>query len=351
MLAVPKPTTLTFKTVLGVDYQLDVWLPEQDSLAKTPWEAAPVLCYYHGGGLCAGNRDWNAWVPDWLFYGALEAGVAVISIDYTLLGPHNGTHVVDDVRDAMRFIHDELNTKLAELSKRRIDPKRIAVCGSSAGGYVSYIAGIHSPVPLKAIISFYGGGGEFLVDWYLKEKKGETVLHDQPLIKDPTPYRAILDAPIDSTPPTVRTPIDDPNQLRNTLFYYLLQTGSFLDALSGMQGVAAELAKLPAEQRAQAVPDHVKRVVPHLAVSPSFPPTYLLHGTFDSVVFPAESRNMYRVLREAGVEAKLAEVEGGEHGFDTQDGWASGPGGQDEELTKKRNETLGTVLPWLLERI
>ncbi|CDR39181.1 RHTO0S04e02564g2_1 [Rhodotorula toruloides] len=67
MLAVPKPTTLTFKTVLGVDYQLDVWLPEQDSLAKTPWEAAPVLCYYHGGGLCAGNRDWNAWVPDWLF--------------------------------------------------------------------------------------------------------------------------------------------------------------------------------------------------------------------------------------------------------------------------------------------
>lgn len=121
----------------------------------------------------------------------LTVTISQISIDYTLLGPHNGTHVVDDVRDAMRFIHDELNTKLAELSKRRIDPKRIAVCGSSAGGYVSYIAvcalrfgwkrcidafgrqGIHSPVPLKAIISFYGGGGEFLVDWYLKEKKGE----------------------------------------------------------------------------------------------------------------------------------------------------------------------------------
>ncbi|BGO96632.1 Alpha/Beta hydrolase fold [Rhodotorula toruloides] len=350
MLAVPKPVTFTFKTVLGVDYRLDVWLPEEDSLAKAGWETAPVLCYYHGGGLCAGNRDWNGWVPNWLFYGALEAGLAVISIDYTLLGPHNGTHVIDDVRDAMRFIHDELNTKLADLSKRQIDPKRISVCGSSAGGYVSYIAGVHSPVPLKAIISFYGGGGEFLVDWYLKEKK-EPFFHDQPLITDPTPYRAILDAPIDSTPPTVRTPIDDPNQLRNTLFYYLLQTGSFLDVLSGTKGVTAELVKLPAEQRAQAVPDHVKRVVPHLSVSPSFPPTYLLHGALDSVVFPAESRNMHRVLQEAGVEAKLAEVEGGEHGFDTQDGWASGPGGQDEEMTRKRNETLGTVLPWLLERI
>lgn len=98
----------------------------------------------------------------------------------------------------MRFIHDELNTKLADLSKRQIDPKRISVCGSSAGGYVSYIAvrevslwseapdvdvlerqGVHSPVPLKAIISFYGGGGEFLVDWYLKEKKGEPGLPEE----------------------------------------------------------------------------------------------------------------------------------------------------------------------------
>lgn len=85
----PTPTTFTYKTVLGVDYQLDVWLPEEDSLARAGWRAAPVLCYYHGeffcaaddfpashtepghagagGGLCAGTRDWNAWVPDWLF--------------------------------------------------------------------------------------------------------------------------------------------------------------------------------------------------------------------------------------------------------------------------------------------
>lgn len=48
MLAVPKPVTFTFKTVLGVDYRLDVWLPEEDSLAKAGWETAPVLCYYHG---------------------------------------------------------------------------------------------------------------------------------------------------------------------------------------------------------------------------------------------------------------------------------------------------------------
>ncbi|BGP21658.1 secreted hydrolase [Rhodotorula toruloides] len=367
MLAVPKAVTLTFKTVLGVDYQLDLWLPEEDSLVKSG--RTPVLCYFHGavlchakrakliqcwvgagGGLCAGARDWNGWVPDWLFYGALEAGLAVISIDYTLLGPHNGTHVIEDVRDAMRYIHDELNLKLVELSKPQIDPRRIAVCGSSAGGYVSYIAGIHSPVPLKAIISFYGGGGEFLVDWYLKEKT-EPFLHDQPLITDASPYRAILDALLDATPPTVRTPIDDPDQLRNTLFYFLIQTGSFLDTLSGIKGVSAELAKLPAEERAQAVPEHVKRVVPHLSVSPSFPSTYLLHGTHDSFVFPAESRNMYRVLREAGVEAKLAEVEGGEHGFDTQAGWSDGPGGRDKKLTKKRDEALATVLPWLLERI
>lgn len=73
---------------------------------------------------------------------ASRSGPAIsqISIDYTLLGPQNGKHIINDVQDALHFIHDELNSRLAGLSKGAIDPERIAVCGSSAGGYMSYIA-------------------------------------------------------------------------------------------------------------------------------------------------------------------------------------------------------------------
>ena len=46
----------------------------------------------------------------------------------------------------------------------KIDPKTIAVAGSSAGGLCAYLAAMHcvSPKP-KALLSLYGQGGDFLV--------------------------------------------------------------------------------------------------------------------------------------------------------------------------------------------
>ena len=141
---------------------------------------------------------------DPLLVGSLMLLLPQISCDYTLLGPHSGEHIIDDVKAALVFIRDDLNNKLDKHeSSVRIDPKNVAVSGASGGGLVAYYAvrraslspsapnlssvadsgsssrpraqGIHSPYPLKAVISMYGGGGDLLSDWYLQEKKGAFV--------------------------------------------------------------------------------------------------------------------------------------------------------------------------------
>lgn len=67
-----------------------------------------------------------------------------ISLEYTLLGPHSAHSIVEDVRDAFDYVSHKLNDTLPA-SSVRLDPSRIAVSGSSAGGYVAYVAVSHSP--------------------------------------------------------------------------------------------------------------------------------------------------------------------------------------------------------------
>ncbi|GAA6035165.1 hypothetical protein JCM8097_006398 [Rhodosporidiobolus ruineniae] len=339
--------TYIYKRVRGVDVRADVYVPQEENLRKHGEKGAPVLVYYHGGGLCAGNRDFNDWVGKWLFYDALSAGVVVISFDYTLISPDPAFQVIGDVKDGMLWIRDELNGRLAEEEGRvRVDPTRIAVSGASGGGCLAYYAGLYSPVKLRAILAFYAEGGDFMLDWYVKPKTAPFL--GIPLLDDLVPYEAIRDQP-KSAPPAVRTELND-STARGMFYYYLIQTGQAVDVFSGVEGVSKKLVEFPLRERDDAVPKKARPVIPHLNVSPSFPPTYLLHGVQDSIVHVDESRTMARVLREQGVEVKLWEVEGGEHGFDT-DSWFGGPGGQDPELTRKRNEGLKGVVPWLLEHM
>lgn len=345
--------TFVFKSVLGVDYHLDCYLPDQAALDKHNRDSAPILIYWHGGGLCSGTRAWNDLVPAWLFVPALEAGISVISLEYTLLGPHSAHCIVDDVRDAFDFVSNKLNDALPSKSVR-LDPSRIAVSGSSAGGYVAYVAAAALPDRIKAVVSLYGAGGDLLTNWYLQEKTAP-FLDGLPLLTDAAPFRAILDQSASSTPPTVSFSMPDPLHPRNLLLYYFLQTGSLLDTLSGKAGAAAALRQCPAPDRARLVREHgpeVATVLPQLWVAErKFPSTVLLHGTADTLVKLGESQSLAAQLEKAGVEVKLFEVEGGGHGFDAVGNWENSPAGRDKELTRRKDEALAAVLPWLFDKL
>lgn len=174
-----------------------------------------------------------------------------------------------------------------------------------------------------------------------------------PLLPSSAPFSPLLDAPRHTTPPTVRTPLSDPHSPRSLLFVWLLQRGTLVDALSGVRGASAALRRLPAAGQARArlarEDPHGRRTLPQLGLGAAFPPTFLAHGTEDAIVHVEESRHFCGLLRSEGVECVLWEVEGGGHGFDTEGGWKSSPGGGDEELTRRKDEGLARIIPWLVE--
>ncbi len=66
----------------------------------------------------------------------------------------------------------------------------------------------------------------------------------------------------------------------------------------------------------QEAPDLYRLGSPIDLVRPDAPPFFAVHGSFDSVVLPGESRHFVDALRSAGAEARYHEVWGGQHGFD-----------------------------------
>ena len=68
------------------------------------------------------------------------------------------------------------------------------------------------------------------------------------------------------------------------------------------------------------MPANKQRLLPALNLSPSFPPTILLHGTADSTIAVSESEAMVAALTAAGVEHSFVQVVGKEHGFDIGQG-------------------------------
>jgi acetyl esterase/lipase len=63
-------------------------------------------------------------------------------------------------------------------------------------------------------------------------------------------------------------------------------------------------------------PDLYRLGSPIDQVAPGAPPFLVIHGEFDSVVLPAESRHFVEALASVGASARYHEVHGAQHGFD-----------------------------------
>lgn len=63
-------------------------------------------------------------------------------------------------------------------------------------------------------------------------------------------------------------------------------------------------------------PDLYRLGSPVDQVRPDAPPFLVIHGEFDSVVLPAESRHFVSALRSVGAAVRYHEVRGAQHGFD-----------------------------------
>lgn len=123
--------------------------------AKSP---QPLVICIHGGGWGAGTKQ------DMLemSLGLAKVGYCVATVDYRLAPKHRFPAAVRDVKSALQYLREHAQ----ELN---IDPKRIGVIGSSAGGHLALMlatttpdidsikaSASSNPTPIRATISIAG---------------------------------------------------------------------------------------------------------------------------------------------------------------------------------------------------
>jgi acetyl esterase len=103
-------------------------------IGAAPDETLPALVYFHGGGWVIGDLDTHDTLCRELANGA---GICVVSVDYRRGPEHRFPTAVDDCCAAARWIS-------RHAAALRIDPKRLAVGGDSAGGNLAAVVAIAS---------------------------------------------------------------------------------------------------------------------------------------------------------------------------------------------------------------
>jgi len=113
----PDPTVREVPYGLHARHVLDVWT----AVGPTP---APLVLFIHGGGFVSDSKE-IIWAE--LIHALREIGCAVAAINYRYCGP--GLPLPGPMLDAARA----LQFLRATAARWNIDPKRIGLCGGSAG--------------------------------------------------------------------------------------------------------------------------------------------------------------------------------------------------------------------------
>jgi acetyl esterase/lipase len=132
-----------YANVDGQSMLLDLYIP------KNAAEPVPVIVWIHGGGWYEGGKDWYA--PTRF----IDHGYAAVSISYRLTGVAPFPAQIYDCKGAIRWLR-------ANAAKYNIDPDRIGVFGSSAGGHLAALLGTSGGV--KELEGDVGGNLEYSSD-------------------------------------------------------------------------------------------------------------------------------------------------------------------------------------------
>jgi len=117
--------TFTYKKVGDLEIKADVHRID-DNVKR------PVVVWIHGGALIVGNR---VGIDKRVKARMLDAGYAIVSIDYRLAPETQLPAIIKDLVDAFRWVREQ-GPKLFHA-----DATKIAVMGGSAGGYLSLMSG------------------------------------------------------------------------------------------------------------------------------------------------------------------------------------------------------------------
>lgn len=212
-----------------------------------PKDAMPVLVWIHGGGWQAGSKD--SGIGRLAKYA--ERGYFCASIEYRLSKEAVFPAQIEDCKCAIRFLR-------AKAKEYNLDPNRIGVWGSSAGGHLVALLGTSA-----SIKELEGKGG-----WPEQSSRVQAVCD----------FCGPADFPKwgDTAHPAV------------------------VNLFGGKVKDKAELAV---------------KASPVTHISKDAPPFLIVHGDEDKTVPLSQSESLHESLKKAGIDVTLHVVKGGGHGF------------------------------------
>jgi acetyl esterase/lipase len=273
----PDVETATYKQVGDLAIRADVSLPAGDG-------PHPVIVFIHGGALIMGSRTWIHPIQRQRYVGD---GFAVVSIDYRLAPETKLAAIASDVDDAVAWVRGDGGRQF------RLDARRVAVVGHSAGGYLALLAGVRVQPRPRALVSFYGYG-DIAGSWYARP---DPFYVGMPLVAEAEAWSGVGGAPVSN--------VEGPeNDARHRFYVHCRQHGLWPRFVEGHDPASDPGAFTP--------------YCPVRLVTATYPPTLLLHGDKDTDVPYEQSALMASSLQAAGVPRTLITIANGEHGFDDQ---------------------------------
>lgn len=238
---------------------LDLYVPPRGSVPK------PLIVFVHGGAwLHLTARDGGSF-HDFPAVLALLAGrgYVVASVNYRNSGEAAFPGAVQDVERSILWLRSRAGTY-------GLDPSRVVLWGSSAGGQIATLIGTGCDAPNIALSATPASRSDKsacvqgVIDWY-----------------------GLVD--LASNPTDLGSPVNP-------------KAVAYVNAYLG-----CALERCPV--------GWVRSTNPIAYIDPGDPPFLIEHGTADTTVSPKQSQRLYDALRAAGVPAELVLLPGVAHGF------------------------------------
>ncbi|WRT69216.1 uncharacterized protein IL334_006200 [Kwoniella shivajii] len=318
----PKPFTDHIAGNAGdIDLPLRIWPAiiehgeAEEAKGKRPW-----LLWIHGGAFMYGKH----YVPNaWVIPAFRSLSYHVVSVSYRFVPQVTHDDIASDIETAFKWCQLNLSSILGE---GRVDLDRYITAGDSAGGHLALWCGNHLYPPPKLVIDIYGltalddpffelrvpnlplpilGSTEEELNDALNDRDKKNAVVTSAFTLELGPFTSVEDLKIAWGSNYVPTKKDI---VRADLNVYTFRNGLKMPNIFRRENFATQEEYVKELKRWSAMY--------HIRDDQPYPPTFILHGTADTIVPCDQSKQLAIKLRDMGVDVEEKYIQDVDHLFE-----------------------------------